>query len=65
MELKAGQVVIVQAWWNNRKPVRCKISSVSTVVPFSTVQPLEGNPHSRFVRNDDVLRIDDMAVEAT
>lgn len=50
---RAGLVYPVKAWWNDNRPVSCRLVSVSA--DHATVQPLEGSPHQRFVRRQVVL----------
>lgn len=50
MKLQKGQEVIVEnPWWaKNLTAIRCEVRNVGA--SFITVQPLEGNPHTRDVR---------------
>lgn len=52
-ELKAGDRILVAAWWRGRDSIPCQIISVNSYDVI--VQPLEGNPHSRYVKREDVL----------
>lgn len=54
MKVKKGQEVIVEnPWWaKNLKAIRCEIRKDGNLLSdlLITVQPLEGNPHTRDVR---------------
>lgn len=50
-----GMRVVVKAWWNSGKTVLCEVRSKAESSEHLTVQPLEGNPHMRFVSIADVV----------
>lgn len=54
MKLQKGQEVIVEnPWWaKNLTAIRCEVRNVG--VSLITVQPLEGNPHTRSVRPNQI-----------
>ncbi len=52
-ELHIGDVVMVNAWWVNFQPVKCRIYSVDDA--DCVVLPLTGNPHSRYVKFENII----------
>ena len=53
-KLHKGSNVKVLAWWNSKRPVKCKVKYVSD--EHIDVQPLEGNPHMRMVGAKDIAQ---------
>ena len=53
--LLAGTEITVAAWWNKKKPVRCKVLDCKD--NFCRALPLEGNTHTRYFSTDDILSI--------
>lgn len=49
-----GQEVVVRAWWAKGKPVRCSLGS-RIDAENCYVRPMEGNPHSRWVKLTDIV----------
>ena len=52
--VKPGDEIRIPAWWRKGAQTLCRVSSVGTYTTSDgargvTVQPLEGNPHSRFI----------------
>ncbi len=51
-----GETVYVRAWWSSMRPVKCQVVSCDRKSdPVMDVQPVEGNPHRRFIRASDVI----------
>lgn len=54
-EYSVGMELLIRAWWNNGKTVRCSVIHKSQITDMIEVKPLEGNPHYRSVRISDVV----------
>lgn len=70
MDYQVNDIVLVNAWWDKPKVIKCQIKYIwqsntgsldkllgIPVKNHADVQPLEGNPHLRSVKFEEIVNI--------